>query len=527
MSLNKSNNKFKIIQMQDIVATILALTIFLISISAVFGSTFYRQSTPNNLSKRNLAMFSSIVYANLEDISNYNIKMDRDINNLTFSPTSMVSDNQLKSINSDTNLLGIINLSGETENTYKYLFYDLASTSEVKNWQILNYCKVKTVEPSLDNCAEFSAMTFKNDNNIVISYRGTDFEDVGDWTQDICYGLIGATGQEDEAQKYALTVAKKYPNSNIYITGHSLGGFLAQIGGASLLNSKYKNNVKEITYFNGMGLLFFSNLEKNSTAISTFKNVLNKNNINLDKLKDDTIQREAATTLTNWHKSGGNLNLYRINGDLVSALGTHYGNIKGFDAYNKCIEHHKNKQYTLMIKDKDFTTTLNKLGNGSSLFLTLNNIFNNPVYKYPNKYGANNILQYVWMTHETDSFFGVLPSEPEIKILLPPSVKYKNTVTGTLTVITKNNETLQNTSLNTSILIVSHPNRIAITGISEPTIKNVGTNTIYTYNIYIKGKLVIGNSTISLKNNTFICSLNNEQVGNNFTTSNIIKTTLR
>ena len=131
------------------------------------------------------------------------------------------------------------------------------------------------------------------------------------------------------------------------------------------------------------------------------------------------------------------------------------------------------------------------------------------------------------MTHETDSFFGVLPSEPEIKILLPPSVKYKNTVTGTLTVITKNNETLQNTSLNTSILIVSHPNRIAITGISEPTIKNVGTNTIYTYNIYIKGKLVIGNSTISLKNNTFICSLNNEQVGNNFTTSNIIKTTLR
>ena len=39
-------------------------------------------------------------------------------------------------------------------------------------------------------------MTFKRGSDIVIAYRGTDFDDIGDWMQDFFYGLVGYAGQE-------------------------------------------------------------------------------------------------------------------------------------------------------------------------------------------------------------------------------------------------------------------------------------------------------------------------------------------
>ena len=303
-----------------IISIIIILILLFFSSSPIFAN-ISSQKKLSDLSIRNLAMFASLAYADLENIGFYkNSKIkNTNINDLNFNEYRMVKDSELRSIVTSTKLLGI-NLSGEKENTYKYLFYDLASTSEVNSWKIVNYAKIPTT--IFKGTAEFTAMTFKNGNNIVISYRGTDFDDIGDWTQDIFYGLVGYAGQEDVAKQYAIKVAHQYPNSNIYVTGHSLGGYLAQIGGSALIEKGFGNNIKEIGYFNGMGLFFWSNLIKN-TNIKNSLSKLNCTSLTQNNSNFYNTQETAKKYLTNWYNNGGKLTSYFINGDLISALGQH------------------------------------------------------------------------------------------------------------------------------------------------------------------------------------------------------------
>lgn len=346
---------------KSIIIIISVIFIVLVMPSNVFGLSESQVTT------RNLAMFASLAYADLENIQGYcnkiaidtnendkliqNFKYNKidkiDENELTFKETRMVTDAELSNIKSSTTLLGIP-LSDEEEDTYSYLFYGLASTSEVADWKIVNYTKFRTTV--IKGTAEFTAMTFKKGNNIVIAYRGTDFDDIGDWTQDIMYGLIGYAGQERVAQDYAKIVAKHYieenNNINIYVTGHSLGGYLAQIGGAALAEEeKYINNIKEIGYFNGMGLHFFSNIVKNLKPQNSKLAKYNISNSEYKQLIDgksmlNRTQKSAERALTNLKNRGGKIISYYINGDIVSSLGTHIGIEKGFDSYNVCINHH-------------------------------------------------------------------------------------------------------------------------------------------------------------------------------------------
>ena len=555
------SEKSKKFTLKDVVSLLIVFTIIGLSVCSVWGRSGITnvvkfQNKP--ISTRNLAMFASIAYADLEKINGYNIPMDSNLNDkakinefnrikkLTFKEVQMVTDDQLSNIKSSAVLLGI-DLSGEDEDTYSYLFYGLASTNEVSDWKLVNYAKFNTTV--YKGNAQFTAMTFKRGNDIVIAYRGTDFDDIGDWLQDICYGAIGYAGQELVAQDYAKLVAEHYAKNNnnikIYITGHSLGGYLAQIGGGALAgDNNYSDNLKEVSYFNGMGLQFWS-----STVSSLTSTLRNKYNINTDEykqLKDvnsalNRIQISTRDNLKNWKNNGGKLVSYQINGDLISALGTHPGDRVGFNAHNITINHHSGNQASTDFWDN----VKNKISQsiGSTLFNTVNKTlktFNTDLTEYIKKYGATNPLKYVWITHETDAFFAVLPLDnglpiPEIKAeftKVPSKIKINKTDTATLVINTIGGK-LQRDKLTANDFIISHTARLKIESVSAPQIVQTNTGFKYTYTIKLKAKAIVGNSVLMLKPNILKLNITNElqstkfaEASNNQLITGSIKTSL-
>ncbi len=93
----------------------------------------------------------------------------------------------------------------------------------------------------------FTCAAYKNNNKIIISFRGTDnFMDLLGADADIALGNIPSVDYV-YAREFYLKIKQQYPNAEIEFTGHSLGGAIAQ-----LLGAKYGN--KTIT-FNAPGML--------------------------------------------------------------------------------------------------------------------------------------------------------------------------------------------------------------------------------------------------------------------------------
>lgn len=228
-------------------------------------------------------------------------------------------------------------------------------------WQIVDYENKETMIDS-----KFSATTFKNGNNIVIAYRGTD-DAYGEWINNIVgVGMLNYHSEETEAKKYALRVAKMFPNTNIYITGHSLGGYLAQIGTAELV----KNNieVKKTAYFNGIGLKYN-------------KIMFWSKNEELNNLKKFAKNHELIS--------------YEIKGDVVSAIGTHSGKIITFLPSKEAIQNNKDKFTNTKDSDKMSKSCINVLGY----------LFKANFNEYYKEYQSTSIVEYLYLTHETTSFY--------------------------------------------------------------------------------------------------------------------------
>lgn len=291
-----------------------------------------------NVGSRDLAVFASLAY---EDGNNYISKMYK------------ASDIK----------------GSEEESGEKYYFLNGASLNNKKQdlgisekWKIVDY--VNTWE---DIDTYFSATTFKNGNNIVIAYRGTN-EPVGEWVNNIIgVGLLNYHSEEGAAKAYALKIADKYSDCDIYITGHSLGGYLAQIGAAEILQ-KRTVNLDSVAYFNGIGL---------------------KYNKLLFWSKNDVLD-----TLENYSKNHSLIS-YEIKGDVVSALGTHSGQVKSYYACNDSRKHHSGKH-----GKGTWTDILSKSAAGWLCVITGDNLA-----QYYDYYEAKSIMEYFWVTHETDSFF--------------------------------------------------------------------------------------------------------------------------
>lgn len=141
--------------------------------------------------------------------------------------------------------------------------------------------------------SSFSVNTYKKGDDIVIAFRGTD---EGIVLENYTYLLsTGSHEQAKYAKQYIDDLKNKdfiNENTKIYITGHSLGGYLAMYATAELLykGDLSKNFVKCVT-FNGLGI----SVNDPSYIHKTLKNLDNTKLIN-----------------------------YRIHGDIVSQMGKHF-----------------------------------------------------------------------------------------------------------------------------------------------------------------------------------------------------------
>ena len=115
--------------------------------------------------------------------------------------------------------------------------------------RILNWTNRMDTKPAP---LQFTAATFRlDDHTILISYRGTDSSMIG-WNEDMNMNYMPEIYGQTVASKYLNEIAKKFPNDEIYLVGHSKGGNFAQF---ALSNSsiELQSRIIQAISFDGPG----------------------------------------------------------------------------------------------------------------------------------------------------------------------------------------------------------------------------------------------------------------------------------
>lgn len=220
-----------------------------------------------NVCDRDLLIFSGLAYENNSKFSGKTIDT---ANNIDFN----VYANNFSNV---TNFYG-----GKNDNG--------TDTGILTEWIVEDYIEEKkTLQDT------FCATTFKNGNDIVISFRGTD--ESMEWLDDSFIVFFSTHTERKNAKNYVKKIASKYANCNIYITGHSLGGYLAQIAAGALIQAQ--KQPASVVYFNAPGI---------GHEFSEFK----------------PSDRKLIECLSKYSKDN-KLISYSIYGDIVSSYGYHYG----------------------------------------------------------------------------------------------------------------------------------------------------------------------------------------------------------
>lgn len=257
---------------------------------------------------------------------------------------------------------------GLDESAYK----GFASLEEVNQWVVVNHTSqhIPFLDTNVPNLSReegiMQATVFRMNNNFVIAYRGTDFPDIFDWFSDLAYTSNSIKGYEDAVQEYAREMVALYSQEyfnnpeeyiekfggepNFYITGHSLGGYLAPIGALGIIESNVqgKEFLRDVVYFNGMGVGLFGN----GSGVAVFNE---QRDGEYNKLFDWAQETDENGALM--HR----VMCYNIYGDPVSALGRHV-NQTGYYSAEGAIIYHSNQHVAALqsaTRDKILESLLN------------------------------------------------------------------------------------------------------------------------------------------------------------------------
>ncbi len=123
-------------------------------------------------------------------------------------------------------------------------FNGVATANELKEWSVYDTHYSK---------GGLQVATYKIDDNLIVSYRGSD-QLYDDWFVSNILGFVtGFNAQVPMTKDYIELILSESEDLNVYILGHSLGGYLAYNAGAKALSID-TNSIKGIWHFNGLGL---------------------------------------------------------------------------------------------------------------------------------------------------------------------------------------------------------------------------------------------------------------------------------
>lgn len=348
------------------------LIILLVCIMLVLPISVVNAAPNNNdaVSDRHIAIACALSYAPLQE--GKTMKQNFDLGNIT-----IVSD--------------VVNLVNGKVN-----LHDFATIEEVDDWIVDDYHNKEISEKSM------AVFTLRKGNNIIIAFRGTDFEALAD----VVYGFTNYHNQEEYADKYVLGVLEKYSkmdgNFNIYVAGHSLGGYLAQTAGATMEQNinKYPNlRLARIVSFNGIGINFLTWLG--------------------EKINYGNQAETIATLKKLGSPEEGRLIEYYTYGDLVSALGVHYGEMRMLLPSIDSIAYHRENNVLLanLNQKLNFGAKLEEIIKKDRL-----NIFKTEIHGAKQLYKLDeSILAFLVLTHEADAFVTIdlenSQQDVEIKVL--------------------------------------------------------------------------------------------------------------
>ncbi|KJB88488.1 hypothetical protein AZ66_07330 [Paenibacillus sp. E194] len=178
---------------------------------------------------KRITLFSLVVVMFFSLLSSFNVGSVEAGDRSYASTLEMVKLSHYSYFNLETGLLGeYLNKPGK-----KALLNELNSLSKNYDKRITTFDTMRdwvVVDRMGDSDLGFFGIAFKNPrvNEIVIAFRGT--HDILDIKQDydLTMNRVSAREQLGPAQIFVKGVANKYRGNKISLTGHSLGGWIAQ-----------------------------------------------------------------------------------------------------------------------------------------------------------------------------------------------------------------------------------------------------------------------------------------------------------